>query len=88
MFQYIHRLLLQLELFFNSLQPKHKRILLLASFALLFGGEIIWEGVQEQRHTSQIAILESKNKELRDHIHRLIKMDAAAEVEWLRDSVK
>lgn len=88
MFIYVNNLLLRLEMLFKALQPKYRRLLLFTCFAVLIGGEILWESVQENRHEAQIAVLEGKNKELREHIHRLIKLDAAAEVEWLRDSVK
>lgn len=85
---YFNHFLLRLELLFKALQPKNKRILIVACFSLLLGIEIIWEGVQERQHNAQIEVLEGKNKELREHIHRLVKMDAAAQVEWLRDSVE
>ena len=84
----IHRLLLKGEVFLKKQPPHHKRFLLIFLILMLISGEVLWERIQELRYQEEFQLLEDKNQELRQRIHLLIKLEAAQEVDLLRDSLK
>lgn len=88
MLSWLHHILLHIEIMIQQFSPVQKRLFFFFMVLTLLGAEVVWEGVQETRHAQEVESLSIENRQLRQQIHTLVKLNVAQEMDFLRDSVR